>query len=182
MSKEDELRQALNFLANNWCHIPHLREAFDAIFQKLKAGSKTDKANAEILHEYLSYPGSESANAAVMSLNASLQTQHGRKAAGLVRRGRGKKIDPDNVKMTDEVMQVTIRFLLDKAKSWEVDSAIIKLFPSTPDGATLKKFRKALELRAKNFVDLYKKMKAHSPLGIPLWEEAKNSRDSENNQ
>ena len=112
MSKEDELRHALNFLANNWCQNPQLRDAFEAIFHKLDTGTKSDKANAEILRDYLAYPGSEIALFSSMSLHTSLMTQQGRKAAGLKPKGRGSLYDPKLVKENDKLMQVMIAFEL----------------------------------------------------------------------
>ena len=82
MSKELELRNALNYLSNNWRLNPILRETFEAVFKTLDSGSAADKANAHRLREYLAYPGSDNALAAVHSLHATLLTPVGRKAAG----------------------------------------------------------------------------------------------------
>lgn len=182
MSKEDELRQALNFLANNWCHNPHLREAFEAIFHKLDTGTKNDKANAEILRQYLSYPGSDTAQAAAMSLHSSLLTDKGRAAAGLKRRGRGMEVDPDQVKLEDKVMQTMILHLMGKAKNFDVEEAIKGLFMATPHAATIRKFRRTLEPRAQAFVDLYGKMKTQSVRNAPMWEASNTFPKSENNR
>lgn len=65
MSKELELRNALNYLSNNWRLNPILRETFEAVFKTLDSGSDADKANAQTLREYLAYPGSDNALSAV---------------------------------------------------------------------------------------------------------------------
>ena len=182
MSKEEELRQALNFLANNWCHNPQLRDAFKAIFEKLDTGTDEEKLHAEILRQYLSYPGSEVALACAMSLHSSLQTDKGRAAAGLKRKGRGKEVDPEQVKLEDEVMQILIRHLMGKAKKFEVDQAIKGLFMSTPHEATVRNFRQALEPRAKAFIDLKIKMETQAVFNVPFWEDSKTSKNGENNQ
>jgi len=52
MTKEAELRAALNFLSNNWRLNPTLRETFDSVFKTLDSGSDADKANAKTLREY----------------------------------------------------------------------------------------------------------------------------------
>lgn len=181
LQKAEELRQAFNFLANNWCHNPQLREAFEAIFEKLDTGTNEDKLHAEILRQYLSYPGSEAAQAAAFSLHRSLRTDKGWAAAGLKRRGRGKEVDPDQVKLEDQVMQIMILHLMGKAKNFDVENAINGLFMATPHAATVRKFRRALEPRAQAFVDLYKKMKTHSVCNAPLWDESESSKDGENN-
>jgi hypothetical protein len=81
MTKEAELRAALNFLSNNWRLNPTLRETFDSVFKTLDSGSDADKANAKTLREYLAYPGSDTALAAVHSLHATLLTSVGRNVA-----------------------------------------------------------------------------------------------------
>lgn len=156
LQKAEELRLALSFLANNWCHKEELREPFEAIFQKLNSGTKSDKANAEILRDYLSYPGSQSAQSSVDSLLASLKVPEGRKAAGLRRKGRGKKRDPSAVKMEDKVMQGMIAYLLKRAKKWEIESQILEHLGEGSDPATIREFTKALKARAQTFVDGYK--------------------------
>lgn len=181
LRKAEELRQALNFLANNWCHNPQLREAFEAIFEKLDTGTNEDKLHAEILRQYLIYPGSEAAQVSAMSLHSSLQTDKGRNAADLKRRGRGKEVDPDQVKLKDEVMQIMILHLMGKAKKFDVENAIKGLFMATPHAATVRKFRRALEPRAQAFVDLYTKMNTQSHRHAPLWEESESSQNGENN-
>ena len=170
MDKENELTQALNFLANNWCHDAQLREAFEAIFRKLSSGTKNDKVNAEILRNYLNFPGSNSALSSFKSLHASLETQQGRKAAGLTRKGRGKAHDPAKVKMDDKVMQIMIRHLLGKVKRFEVEVAILEHLGEEADPATIRKFTKAIELRAKSFVKLYTNIQASFASNNPLRE------------
>lgn len=182
MDKENELRQALNFLLNNWRHNERLREAFEAIFQKLNSGTTSDKANAEILREYLLYPGSPSALSAVDSLSASLKVPEGRKAAGLARKGRGKAHDPAKVKMEDKVMQVMIAYLLKQAKKWEVDAAILERVGEEADPATIRKYRKELEVRAQAFVVFYKKFQSAFASKKPLWDEPEISVKPENNR
>jgi hypothetical protein len=182
MDKENELRQALNFLSNNWRHNEHLREAFESIRQQLNAGTKSDKANAETLREYLSYPGSKSALSSSESLLASIKELDGRRAAGLVRKGRGKKHDPAKVKMEDGVMQVMIAYLLKRAKKWEIDSAILERVGEDADPATIRKYRKELEARAQTFVVGYKKFQGSFGSKKPLWNEPEISVKTENNR
>jgi hypothetical protein len=167
MDKENELRQALNFLSNNWRHNEHLREAIESIFQQLNAGTKSDKANAEALREYLSYPGSKSALSSSESLLASLKEPNGRRAAGLVRKG---------------VMQVMIAYLLKRAKKWEIDAAILERVGEDADPATIRKYRKELEARAQAFVVGYKKFQSSFGSKKPLWNEPEIIVKSENNR
>ena len=184
LQKAEELRQALNFLANNWCHKEELREPFEAIFQKLNSGTKSDKANAEILREYLSYPGSTSAQSSVDSLRASLREPEGRNVAGLGRKGRGrvKKHDPALVKMEDNVMQVMIAYLKKRVKKWEIDAAILDHVGEDADPKTIRKFRKSIETRAQAFVDFYDAFQRAFASKKPLWEELNSPEKTENNR
>ena len=182
LRREEDVRQEINFLFNNWCHNSELRDAFEAIFQKLSSGTKTDNANAEKLREYLSYPGSPSARSSAESLLASINEPEGRKAAGLVRKGRGKKNDPAAVKMKDEVMQFIIAFRLGRVKKWEVDAALLKHCGESADPATIRKFRKALEARAHPFADGYIKFQEAFASKKPLWGDPGSPVKSENNR
>lgn len=148
MDKEKELSQALSFLASNWRHNPTLRAAVEAIFEKLNAGSSSDKENAEILRNYLEFPGSIEALNAAMSLKDSLMTQQGRKAAGVTRRGRGKLSEPSLVKIEDELMQVMVAHELGKATANQVDIEAIAFLGNDVGDATRKKFLTALRPRA----------------------------------
>ena len=184
LRREEDIRQALNFLANNWCHNSQLCDAFEAIFHKLNTGSKSDKANAEMLREYLSYPGSQSAQSSVESLLASIKEPKGKNAAQLLRRGRGKakKYDPAAVKMEDKVMQVMIAFRLKRVKKWEVDAALLEHCGESADTATIRKFRKALEARAHPFADGYMKFLEAFASKKPLWDDPGGPVKSENNR
>jgi hypothetical protein len=184
LKKAEELRQALSFLANNWCHNHQLREAFEAIFQKLNSGTKRDKANAEILREYLSYPGSPSAQSSVDSLRASLREPDGRNVAGMGRKGRSrvKKNDPALVKMEDKVMQFMIAYLMKRVKKWEIDAAIYDHLGEDADPKTIRKFRKPIETRAQAFVDFYDSFQRAFASNKPFWEELNSSEKTENNR
>ena len=148
MSKEVELHQALNFLANNWCHNPQLREAFEAIFKTLESGSDADKANAETLRQYLAYPGSEIALTVVHSLHASLLTKEGRRAAGLKRKHRGRSYPTEAVRLEDKLMQVMIARELGNATDAEVDFEAIGWMGVNAVDATRQSFLEELRPRA----------------------------------
>jgi hypothetical protein len=77
MTSETDLKVALNFLANNWKHDQSLRLAFGAIFEKLEAGSAEDNANAQVLANYLAYPGSDKALESSTHLHAAIKTKQG---------------------------------------------------------------------------------------------------------
>lgn len=121
MTKEAELRAALNFLSNNWRLNPTLRETFDSVFKTLDSGSDADKANAKTLREYLAYPGSAPALSAAHSLQASLMTSEGRRAAGIQPKRRGPAYPAEAVKLEDKLMQVMIARELGHATDAEVD-------------------------------------------------------------
>ena len=157
MSTEAELRQALNILANNWCHDPQLREAFESIFRKLDTGTKNDKANAEILRDYLAYPGSEIAQLSSMSLHASLRTQQGRKAAGLKPKGRGSLYEPNLVNESDMLMQVMVAFELGNASLNQVEREAIAFLGVDAVDATRKLFLKKLRPRAIAYADFIRR-------------------------
>lgn len=158
MDKEKELSQALSFLASNWRHNPTLRAAFEAIFDKLNAGSSSDKENAEILRNYLEFPGSLEALNAAMSLKDSLKTQQGRKAAGVSRRGRGKLSEPSLVTIKDKLMQVMIEHELGKVSANKVDREAIAFLGEDMGDATRKNFIKALRPKAIAYADFYRRL------------------------
>ena len=182
IDKENELRQSMNFLFNNWRHNEELRVAFEAIFQKLNSGEKSDKANAAILNKYLSYPGSLSAQSSVNSLLASLNSTEGRKAAGLRRKGRGNKHEPAAVKMEDKAMQVMIAYLLKRVKKWEIDAAILEHMGEDADPKTIRKFRNSLKSRAQTFVAFYNNFQEASASKKPLWDKPVTPQKRENNR
>jgi hypothetical protein len=156
-SKESELGHALNFLANNWRHNSELRSAFEAIFKTLNNGTNEDRANAEVLNRYLSYPGSDTAIAASVSLNAALRTQAGRRDAGLKARGRGRSYRTEEVRFEDAVMQAMINYELGLASYADVDKQVIAYIGENAVDASRSAFFKELRPRAAAYADFYKR-------------------------
>lgn len=159
MTSETDLKVALNFLANNWKHDQSLRLAFGAIFEKLEAGSAEDKANAQVLANYLAYPGSDKALESFVNLAAALKTNEGRNAAKLFVPYRGKKYAADRVKPNDKVMFVMIKFLLKNATSKELEHAVINHFNDVPSPKTYRKFIKELKPIAQSHIDFILRFK-----------------------
>lgn len=157
MTKEAELRAALNFLSNNWRLNPKLRAPFDAIFQTLNSGSKADIANAEALREYLAYPGSDTALSAAHSLQVSLLTSEGRRAVGLEPKRRGPSYPPEAVRLEDKLMQVMIARELGRATDYEVDSEAIGWMGENAVDATRQSFLEKLRPRAARYAQFYKR-------------------------
>jgi hypothetical protein len=157
MSKELVLRNALNYLGNNWRLNPTMRETFDAIFKKLDSGSNADKANAEILLKYLAYPGSDDALTAVHSLHASLLTTQGKRAAGLEPRRRGRSYPSKAVKLEDKLMQVMIARELGEATDAQVDIEAIGWMGANAVDATRQSFLEELRPRAARYALFYKR-------------------------
>lgn len=169
MSKELELEKALNFLSNNWRLNPTMRESFDAIFQTLDSGSAADQANAEILREYLAYPGSDSALSAALSLNACLLTSPGRRAAGLEPKRRGRSYLPEAVRLEDKLMQVMIARELGHATDEEVEIEAIGWMGTDAVDATQKSFLGVLRPRAVAHAQFIKRFFEAKSKGVPLW-------------
>jgi hypothetical protein len=168
MDKEQQLRQALNHLSNNWRADPKLREAFNEIFHLLNSGSEEDKANAQILLQYLDYPGSESAQGAASLLHASLQIGPARSAAGLPQKRRGPVKSPEEVKLEDRLMQVLIRHELGKAKDFDVEAAVIDHLGIDAVKATQKVFLEKLKPRAKAWAEFFRHMQSSYTDDQPL--------------
>lgn len=154
-SKESELGHALNFLANNWRLNSELRLAFESIFNTLNNGTNEDRANAEILYRYLGYPGSDTAIAATVNLNAALRTVAGRRGAGLKASGRGRSYRTQEVRFEDDVMQVMIRYELGEASYADVDKQLIAYLGVNAVDATRRTFFQELRPRAALYADFY---------------------------
>jgi hypothetical protein len=168
MTKEAELRAALNFLSNNWRLNPTLRETFDSVFKTLDSGSDADKANAKTLREYLAYPGSDTALAAVHSLHATLLTSVGRKSAGLESKRRGRSYPPDAVRLEDKLMQVMIWRELGDATDEQVDIEAIGWLGANAVDATRQSFLEELRPRAARYALFYKRFFDAKTKGEPL--------------
>jgi hypothetical protein len=156
MNSSAELKNALNYLANNWQLDPVLRASFTSIIDKLKLGTNEEKADAQRLENYLAYPGSDEALRSVVSLNSALTTKEGRRASGLAPRVKGKSYPADTVAFEDKVMQVLIRYELGQASYSEVESAVIEYNGVKAVGRTNKQFINELLPRAREFVNFYK--------------------------
>jgi hypothetical protein len=168
MTREAELRAALNFLSNNWRLNPTLRETFDSVFKTLDSGSDVDKANAKTLREYLAYPGSDIALAAVHSLHATLLTSVGRKSAGLESKRRGRSYPPDAVRLEDKLMQVMISRELGDATDEQVDIEAIGWLGANAVDATRQSFLEELRPRAARYALFYKRFLDAKTRGEPL--------------
>ena len=168
MQREIELKDALDFLSNNWRLDPTLREAFDAIFKTLSSGSKAARANAEVLRKYLAYPGSDAALSAAHSLHASLSTSSGRRAAGLETKRRGRSYPPEAVRLEDRLMQVMIERELGRATDREVDAEAIAWMGDNAVDATRQSFLEALRPRAAQYAHFYKRFFEARLRGEPL--------------
>lgn len=158
-----EVANALNFLATNWRHNPLLRSTFGNILEKLRNGSKEDQQNANILENYLTYPGSDIALQVATSLHAATRTQQGRQAAGLPIRQRGKTYSVDSLKLSSRLMQELIKHDRKESNLAKVVIEVIGALDQDYDDKTIKKiinelrpkviewvtFLDALELAAK---------------------------------
>ena len=148
MTSNVELSTALNFLANNWRGNPELSPSFTAIFNKLKMGNEEDKVNAQLLENYLLYPGSDEALRSTFNLHAALMTKEGRREAGLPPRVKGKSYPSDCVRMDDHVMKVMVNFELGLATSSDVERAVIEYNGPNAVEKTNKRFIEDLRPRA----------------------------------
>lgn len=165
---EKKLGQALEYLMTNWRADPELRRTFEQVFQTLNCGSDKDRANAQILLEYLNYPGSEDAQLCASLLHKSLQTGPARVVAGLPQNRRGPKKSPADVKLEDKLMQVLIRHELGKATKFDLESAILEHIGIDAVPATQRVFIDGLKPRAKMWANFFRHMQSSFEEGKPL--------------
>lgn len=168
MSKELELKEALDFLSNNWRFNEKLREAFDSVFKNLESGTDADRAHAQLLREYLEYPGTLKAQSAAASFSAALQRGSGRISAGLPAATRGKEYKPELVKLEDRLMQMMIRHSLGEATEHDVESEAIRHIGFNASKPTLRKFIDELRPRDEGWAAFFRHMKNAASKGGPL--------------
>ena len=168
MCREQQLRQALNYLTNNWRADPRLRQAFDVIFAVLKAGSQQDMEHAKTLRQYLAYPGSDVAMSAVSGLMASLAIPEGRKAAGLVPRKKGRSYSSQMVTPDDEVFKALVGFQLGLVTATEVEEAVTDYIGLNAAPATRKSFVTDLKPRVDAHVEFIRKFTKAAEKKSPL--------------
>lgn len=155
-----EVVAALNYLANNWKHNPELRTAFEAIFEKLKAGNADDQRNAQVLESYLSFPGSDQALHFSSVLHTALRQQDGRRVVGLPRNTRGNSFSKVSVKNSDRLMQELIKFEFDEATKHDVEIEAIGALHEDRDDKTIKKFIEELRPSAKAWAVFFSALEA----------------------
>ena len=154
MNNEEQLRQALNYISNNWRGNPLLREAFGSVFTKLNEGTELDLLYAKVIDEYLSYPGSDAALASVDNLHKALNTQQGRQAVKLDPKKRANKYPVETVKVDDPLMQIMVAKKLNKAKEFDVEAEVLRHFGSELDKRTIKWIIEQLEPRSNKIAEL----------------------------
>lgn len=155
---DKEVGTTLNFLANNWKQDPKLRAAIGAILEKLRVGSAEEQRSAEVLEDYLSYPGSEGALKVVTILHAAMRSQDGRRAAGLPPKTKGKTYSAELVRQDDEVLEELVKYELGKTSEERVEKAVINYLGANRDAKTIKKFTEELRPRAKRWADFQRFM------------------------
>ena len=158
MNNEEQLRQALNYLSNNWRGNPLLREAFGSVFTKLNEGTELDLLHAQVIHEYLSYPGSDAALASVDNLHKALNTQQGRQAVKLDPKKRGSKYPVETVKDNDLLMEIMVAKKLNRATEFQVEQEVLRHFGSSLDMRTINSIIVQLQPRANKIAELIKKV------------------------
>lgn len=168
MNKELELKEALDFLCNNWKFNEKLREAFDSVFKTLESGTDTDRTHGQLLREYLEYPGTLKALSAAASFSAALQKGSGRISAGLPAATRGREYKPELVKLEDRLMQTMIRHSLGEATEHDVESEAIRHIGVNASKPTLRKFIDELRPRAEGWAAFLRHMKDAASKGGPL--------------
>lgn len=168
MSKELELKEALDFLSNNWKFNEKLREAFDSVFKTLDSGTDINRSHGQLLREYLEYPGSLKALSAAASLSAALQRGSGRISAGLSAATRGREYNPELVKLEDRLMQTMIRYSLGEATKHDVESEAIRHIGVNASKPTLRKFIDELRPRAEAWAVFFRQMNDAASKDGPL--------------
>ena len=121
MSQSEDLRFALNFLANEQLTTPQIRQTVQEEIRRMSLGTAAQQSAAKELHALVSYSGSEKALEMVGAFHSALRTNEGAKAAGLPRRRRGKSYTTKNVTKSDRISRV----LLDRELGLATDQDVI---------------------------------------------------------
>lgn len=167
-NNEKKIGQALGYLMNNWRCDPELRRSFEQVFQSLNCGSDKDRANAQVLLEYLNYPGSEDAQFCASLFHKGFELGSVKALAGFPQNRRGPKKSPGDVKLEDKLMQVLIRHELGKATDFDLESAIIEHLGFDAVPATQKVFMDGLRPRAKMWASFFRHVQSSFEEGKPL--------------
>lgn len=158
MNTEEQLRDALNYLSNNWRGNSSLREAFGSVLTKLKAGSELDSQHAKMIEEYLSYPGSDPALSAAHNLHLALKTQEARRKVKLAPKKRGSKYPVETVKDNDLLMEIMVAKELNRATEFQVEQEVLRHFGSSLDMRTINSIIVQLQPRVNKIAELIKKI------------------------
>ncbi len=145
MKNSEDLRFALNFLANWQLKTPQTRQTVQEELQRMSNGSPEQQSAAKELLALISYPGSDKAMNMAFLLGNAIATNQGAKAVGLPTRVRGKSYNVKYVKRTDRIKQVMVDHALGVATAEEVKSAALGYLGLKYDDRTIRKFIKDLE-------------------------------------
>jgi hypothetical protein len=130
------VQTALDHLANPAQVAPEVGERLRDVLAQLDASDDTGKALAELLRGALTYPGSRPARSAASAIHAALQTQQGRKAAGLKPRGRSKQYDPAKAALSTIPASIALRLSLGEISRAQAIAALIGYLGGDADERT----------------------------------------------
>lgn len=174
MNNEEQLRQALNYLSNNWRWNPLLREAFGSMLAKLNEGTENDLMHAKVIEEYLSYPGSDEALVAAHNLHLVLKVSEARKVINLDPQKAAESYPTKLVTNDSNLMMALVARELNRSigieshTEFEIENKVMSFFSHDMDERTIKKKISELQIRAKEIADFmnlfFKSNKENKPL------------------
>ena len=136
LQKMEAIQAALDRLANPAQVTPEVGARLRAVLAALDASDEADRALAGLLRGALTYPGSAPARDAAASLHAALQTQQGRRAAGLKPRGRSKQYDPGKATLDTIPAGIAVRLALGEISRAQAVAALIGYLGGDADERT----------------------------------------------
>ena len=122
MKNSEDLRFALNFLANWQLKTPQTRQTVQEELQRMSNGSPEQQSAAKELLALISYPGSKNAMNMAFLLGNAIATNQGAKAVGLPPRVRGKSYTIKD-KKNDPVIHAMVDAALGVGKAEKVKEA-----------------------------------------------------------
>lgn len=157
MSRAKNLQQALEHLATPLRVTPEVGERLRSLLSTLDASDEPDKTLATLLRTALTYAGSPQAREAVQGLHAALQTQQGRKAAGLPPRKRSKGYDTSRITLDRIPAGVAFRLAAQQIERAQALEELHAYLGSEADDRTVERYLDELLPRVQGVAAMLKK-------------------------
>lgn len=151
MIDKDNLQAVLDAMVNDHKVTPEVGLAIREILNTLRDGSAAQKEAAQVIVDALTWFGSDNVIEAAEAIHAALQTQQGRKAAGLPKRTRGLTYDPDKATIGTDEFEVVLKLVLGKIDMEQARVEVAHLLSLEMDHKTIDRYIHAIRPRAESF-------------------------------